>query len=180
MTVFARVELLPPAPRTGWRLAAAALMSLLAFGLLADAGRRYLAHQAALEAARSRSAQYRQAEQQRADQRQALAERLGQLDRLAEPWLPVVSFPWDELMLSAERLKLPGVRLTSLSVDAQQGAGRLVLECGSASQAAEVSRWLNEGYPPGQRKWRLLRTRALPGGAALVEAEFQFSAKGGA
>lgn len=101
-------------------------------------------------------------------------QRLRALDELVKPGMQAAAFPWDELLVSLERLKVPGVRLMSLSVDSQQGIARVGIECADPVQATEVVDWLEAGQPRSNRRWRLGRMQRKPEAAAKFEAELQF------
>ncbi|WP_157581021.1 hypothetical protein [Pelomonas sp. Root662] len=174
MNVFRNIELLPLRPRPWLRAALTILPAVLAIALGADAARRYVEHEQQVEQARLVAEKRQAAVQQTAAGNAERDMQLRRFDEMVAPWMSVVSFPWDELLASTERLRAPGVRLVSLSVDAQRSMARVVLECGSPSQATELSSLLNEGYPLGQSKWRLLRTRVVAGYTNLVEAELEF------
>ncbi len=96
-------------------------------------------------------------------------------DELASAWLASATFPWDELLLSVERLKYPGVRLLTLNVDARQGVARVTLECRDAAQAIDLGRVMDEGRPAGERRWSLARVRALSGPFSTLEVEMNFN-----
>lgn len=175
MKVFKAIEMRPGPSRTWIRISIAAVLISASIILLVDVARMRALRVEQLEQERVRSSQERAATDRLA---RALAERervLRQLDEQARPWLTAVEFPWDELLLSVERLSAPGARAISLSVDAETGVARLAIECRDAAQAMELVQTLDEGRVAGQRRWKLLSTRTVTTSSNLTEAELQFN-----
>jgi hypothetical protein len=175
MKVFRSIEMRPSRPRVGLRIGLAALLAVLSVLLTVDAVERYEAQAKQEERWRDNAFKHRMAVHQFAQQQALRDQLLRQLDEMSKPWLETVAFPWDDLLVSVERLKEPGIRPMSLAVDAQRGTARLVLECRDSEQAAELSQMLDDGRPRDQRRWQLLRTRMVGGSSPRVESELQFS-----
>jgi hypothetical protein len=165
-----------PRSRSIWLPAAiAAALFLGACGLLFGAWRMDGKHRQLQEQRADRDFQRQLRERKFALYAERQDQRLRALDKLVEPSIQATAFPWDELLLSLERLKAPGVRVMSLSVDSRQGIARLNIECADAVQATEVIDWLEAANPQGIRRWRLGRMQGKPEAATKFEAELTFS-----
>lgn len=174
------VEFVPPRERPGLWWLGSAVLCVLSVALAVDAHHRYVATQEYLEQRALRQAHAERARQrmQTEQEKQAQAER--QLDALAAPWLDVVSFDWDGVLLSVERLKLPGLRVTTMSIDAKQGVARLTIDCLEAQSALEAVAMLNAGLEPEAQPWHLERLslkQASAQGSGGVEAEISYRRK---
>lgn len=175
MKVFDQINLLPPKPAV-WRWwLLTALLLLASLCLFVDAWRRHAARMEQTEAQATQSLRMQRAAEKRADELERRDQQLRGLDDLVRPWLSVAAFPWDEVMLSVERLKMPGLRVVELSVDAKQGTAKLLIECMGAEQAAEVARTLDLGRPDGDRRWRLVRVQVRAMQNSGYEGELSFN-----
>lgn len=176
MRVFDQINLLPPKPAVWrwWMLTA--LLLLASLWLFADAWRRYQERVELAEAQATQSLRLQRAEEKRAHELERRDQQLRELDELVKPWLGVAAFPWDEVMLSVERLKMPGLRVVGLSVDAKQGTAQLLIECIDAEQAAEAARTLDLGRPDNDRRWHLVRVQLKAAQNSGYEAELSFKA----
>lgn len=176
MNVFDQINLLPPRPAVWrWRLLTATLL-LVSWWLCADAWQRYRARVELTEERARQSQQLLRAAEKRANELALRDQQLRELDELAKPWLNATAFPWDEVMLSLERLKMPGLKVAGLSVDAMQGTAKLLIVCDDVAQAAQAARTLDLGRPDNDHRWQLLRVHLKATPSSGYEAELLFNA----